>query len=115
MMKNERREQMIKNDKRMLRRPSHPGEILREEFMPDYGLTVARMARDLGVSRQSVSDLVHEHKALTADMAVRLSLYFGNSAEQWLGYQKTLDVWRAQKRMETDASRPQPIALANCA
>ena len=89
----------IANNDKMTRKPSHPGEILREEFLPDNRLTIAGLARDLKVSRQSVSDLVHEHKALSPEMAVRLSLYFGNSAEQWLGYQNTLDIWEARARI----------------
>jgi addiction module HigA family antidote len=93
---------VIVNNRKMARRPSHPGEILREEFMSDYGLTATRLARDLGVSRQSISELIHEHKALTPEMAVRLSLYFGNSPEQWLGYQRTLDIWNVFNRIKQD-------------
>jgi addiction module HigA family antidote len=93
---------MIDNDKHMIRRPTHPGEMLREEFMPDYGLTVTGLAQDLGVSRQSVSELINEHKGLTPEMAVRLAIYFGNSAEQWLGMQKTLDIWEAKNKIERD-------------
>ena len=93
---------MIENNKALVRKPSHPGEMLREEFMPDYGLTVTGLERDLGVSRQSVSELVNERKGLTSEMAVRLSMYFGNSAEQWLGLQKTLDIWEAKHKIEKE-------------
>ena len=57
----------------MARKPTHPGEVLREEFMPDYGLTVAGIAERLGVSRQSVNELVRERRALSTEMAVRLT------------------------------------------
>ena len=55
------------------RKPTHPGEVLREEFMPDYELSVAQLAKRLGVSRQSVNELVRCRRAVTSDMALRLS------------------------------------------
>ena len=48
------------------RKPTHPGEVLREEFMPDFGLSVAQLAQRLGVSRQSMNELVHERRAVAA-------------------------------------------------
>jgi len=83
----------------MERRPVHPGEMLREEFMPDYGLSVAALAKAIGVSRQSVNELVRERRDLSPEMALRLSAYFGNSAEQWLNMQKAVDLWRAKKSL----------------
>jgi addiction module HigA family antidote len=80
---------------RTTRKPIHPGEILREEFMTDYGLSVKELADRIGVSRQSVNELVHERRALSPDMAVRLSLLFGNSPEQWLNIQNGVDLWAA--------------------
>lgn len=59
------------------RKPTHPGEMLREEFFPDFGLTVARAAQLLYVSRQSVNELLRERRAVSADMAVRLARLFG--------------------------------------
>ena len=53
----------------MARKPTHPGEVLREEFMPDYGLTVASLAKRLGVSRQSVNEVVRERRAVSTEMA----------------------------------------------
>jgi addiction module HigA family antidote len=81
----------------MKRKPLHPGEILREEFMPDYGLTVSGLADMLGVSRQSVNELIRERRNLSAEMAVRLAACFGNSPEQWLNIQRTLDLWEAER------------------
>ena len=78
------------------RRPTHPGEMLREEFMPDYGLTVASLATALHVSRQTVNELVREKRSLSPDMAFRLHRLFGNSTEQWLGLQMGVDLWDAE-------------------
>jgi len=62
----------IANDNPLQRRPVHPGEMLREDFMPDYGLTVSGLAAALGVSRQSVNELVRERRAVSPEMALRL-------------------------------------------
>ena len=63
----------IANTGEMRRRPTHPGEMLREDFLPDYGLTVAGLAEALGVSRQTVNELLRERRALSPEMALRLS------------------------------------------
>ena len=65
--------------------------------MPDYGLTVADLARQLDVSRQTVNELLREKRALTPDMALRLSRLFRNSPEFWINAQSAVDLWRAQK------------------
>ena len=75
------------------RRPTHPGEILREEFMPDFGLSVAKLAEALGVSRQSVNELVHERRSLSPNMALRLARLFGTSPQYWLNLQRGIDIW----------------------
>jgi addiction module HigA family antidote len=59
-------------------RPTHPGAMLREDFLPDYGLAVSRLAEALGVSRQTVNDLPRERRALSPEMALRLSRLFGS-------------------------------------
>ena len=66
------------------RRPTHPGEMLREDFLPDYDLTVSGLAEAIGVSRQSVNELLRERRAGCPEMALRLSRLFGNSPEFWL-------------------------------
>jgi len=81
-------------------RPVHPGEILREDFMPDYNLTVARLAEELEVSRQTVNELLRERRALSPDMALRLSQLFGNSAEFWLNAQRAVDLWDASLELK---------------
>lgn len=75
------------------RRPTHPGEMLREEFMPDFGLSVAKLAEMLGVSRQSVNELVHERRSLSTEMALRLARLFGTSPQYWLNMQRGVDLW----------------------
>ena len=73
----------------------HPGEILKTEFMEPLGLSSYRLAKDLHVSAPRVNDIVLGKRSITADTAMRLSAYFGNSAEFWLGLQMDHDLWVA--------------------
>lgn len=82
----------IPNTTGMKRRPTHPGAMLREDFLPDYGLTVARLAEGVGVARQSINDLLRERRALSPEMALRLARLFGNSPEFWLNAQRAVDL-----------------------
>jgi addiction module HigA family antidote len=86
----------IQNNRELRRRPTHPGEMLRDEYMPDYNLSVSQLAKLLDVSRQTVNDLVHTRRALSTDMAIRLAIVFNDSAESWLNLQQKVDLWDAQ-------------------
>jgi len=78
--------------------PTHPGEMIREDFMPDYDLTTASLAKALGVSRQTVNELLRERRSITPMMALRLSRLFGNSPEFWLNAQHSRDLWETEKQ-----------------
>lgn len=94
------------------RRPTHPGEMLREDFLPDYDLTVSSLAEALGVSRQSVNELLRERRAISPEMAIRLGRLFGNSAEFWLNAQRALDLWEANQALKSEVSRIRPLSAA---
>jgi addiction module HigA family antidote len=102
----------IPNSGEMKRRPTHPGEMLREDFLPDYGLTVASLAEALGVSRQTVNELLRERRALSPEMALRLSRLFGNTAEFWLNAQRAVDLWDAAEAIKSDVDRIKPLSAA---
>lgn len=99
----------IENTGIVKRKPTHPGEMLREDFMPDYGLTVAGLAESLSVSRQSINELLRERRALSPEMAVRLGRLFNNSPEFWLNAQRTVDLWVASQTMKKELSRIKPL------
>ncbi|MDP2878681.1 MAG: HigA family addiction module antitoxin [Sulfuricella sp.] len=80
------------------RRPTHPGAILREDVLPALCMTQKEFAERLGVSRLTVSELLHEKRAVTADMAMRLGRLLGNGPEIWLRMQQTLDLWELAQR-----------------
>lgn len=74
--------------------------MLREDFMPEYGLSVSALARAIGVSRQSINDLVRERRAVSPSIALRLARLFGNSPEFWLNAQREVDLWEAARSVE---------------
>ncbi|MCA1755154.1 MAG: HigA family addiction module antidote protein [Spirochaeta sp.] len=92
-------------------RPIHPGEMLREDFMPDFELTVSRLAQALGVSRQSVNELIRERRSVSPEMALRLSRLFGNSAEFWLNAQRAVDLWDTEQSAGPDIQRVEPLSI----
>lgn len=76
--------------------PIHPGEILLEEFLKPMELSQNKLGRELGVSPRRVNEIVHGKRSVTADTALRLSIFFGNSASFWLGLQMDYDLDVAQ-------------------
>ena len=94
------------------RKPTHPGEMLREEFLPEYNLSVAQAAHLLHVSRQSVNELVRERRSVSADMAVRLARLFGISPQYWLNMQRNIDLWNALDLHGDDLLQVNPLASA---
>jgi addiction module HigA family antidote len=92
--------------------PTHPGEMLREDFLPDYGLTTSGLAEAMGVSRQTVNELLRERRAVSPEMALRLSRLFGNTAEFWLDAQRAVDLWHAAQAIKTEVQRIKPLRVA---
>lgn len=90
-------------------RPTHPGEMLREDFIPDYGLTTSSFAEAIGVSRQTVNELLRERRSVTPSMALRLSRLFGNSPEFWLNAQRALDLWEAENQIRGAIHHIKPL------
>ncbi|NEP19995.1 MAG: HigA family addiction module antidote protein [Leptolyngbya sp. SIO4C1] len=102
----------IPNTNRTKRRPTHPGEMLREDFLPDYDLTVTSLAKAIGVSRQSMNELLRERRAVSPEMALRLAQLFGNSPEFWLNAQRAVDLWDAAQVIQSDIARISPLNTA---
>jgi addiction module HigA family antidote len=86
--------------------------MLREDFMPEYGLTVSGLAVALDVSRQTVNELLRERRAVSAEMAIRLSRLFGNSPEFWLNAQRSVDLWEAVRATRAKVERIKPLRVA---
>ncbi len=92
--------------------PTHPGEMLREDFVPDYRLSATSLASALGVSRQTVNELLRERRSITPVMALRLSRLFGNSPQFWLNAQHSRDLWESEQRYQKELARIDPLTAA---
>ena len=92
--------------------PLHPGELIREDLLPALGVSKTALARSLGISRQTLYDILNERQPVTAEMAVRFGKLFGNGARFWVNMQRAFDLAIAERNV--DVSRiPTLTAAAN--
>ncbi len=82
--------------KKMKRRPTHPGKIIKEDYLKPLSLTITEMATTLVVSRKTLSKILNGRGAVTPDMALRLSRAFDTTPDLWLNLQKNYDLWQAE-------------------
>ncbi|MEM8787052.1 MAG: HigA family addiction module antitoxin [Pseudomonadota bacterium] len=82
--------------------PPHPGEYIREDILPALDMTIAQLAAHLGVTRQTLSNLINEKRAVSTEMAIRLGKAFGNGARFWLALQMQRDIWERQLKDQPD-------------
>jgi addiction module HigA family antidote len=85
--------------------PVHPGEILFEEFLKPMNISQNLLGRNLGVSPRRINEIIHGKRSITADTALRLSAYFGNSASFWLGLQMDYDLEVAEDNLSKQIHR----------
>lgn len=90
-----------------------PGEILREEFLNPLSITAYRLSRDTGMPATRVSEILKGRRRITADTALRLSAYFGNSADFWMGIQDEFDLRAEKERIQSALNKiPRAPVLA---
>jgi addiction module HigA family antidote len=90
--------------------PSHPGEVLKELFLDPLGMSAGALAAQLKVPRTRIERIVKGETALTADTALRLSRYFGNSAEFWMNLQRAYDLHEARQQVDVSEIVPMKVA-----
>jgi antitoxin HigA-1 len=83
----------------------HPGEILLEEFLKPMNISAYRLSKDIGIPQTRTSEIIKGNRSITADTALRLSYYFGNSAKFWLGLQNDYDLEEEKKTKSRDFKR----------
>lgn len=93
-------------------RPTHPGEMLRKDFLPDYRLSAPGLAVAAGVSRQTINELLRGRRSVSPEMALRLSRLFGNSPEFWLNAQRAVDLFDAAQAIKAEVKRIKPLRVA---
>jgi addiction module HigA family antidote len=93
--------------------PVTPGEMLREEFLTEYGLSQSKLAKAIGISPNRIAEIVNNRRRITADTALRLSLFFGNSPQFWMNLQTHYDLKMAQRNLKPeDAKRIRSLRAA---
>ncbi len=92
--------------------PITPGEILSEEFLKPLGISQEKLSRDLDIAKTRISAIVRGNRAITVDTAIRLSVYFGNSAEFWLNLQQKYDLARSENRRDEIAASVRKLEVA---
>jgi antitoxin HigA-1 len=85
--------------------PVTPGEMLKEEFLAEYGMSQNQLARAIGISPNRIAEIINNRRRITADTALRLSLYFGNSAEFWMNLQTHYDLKMARQTLKPEDAK----------
>lgn len=82
----------------MIRKPPHPGETIKEEYLAPLGMSVSTLARELGIGAARLSEIIRGRRGITADTALRLARYFGTTPELWTNLQAFYDLRMAQRK-----------------
>src|SRR4030066_2370320 len=80
--------------------PAHPGRILSEDFLKPFGLSQTRLAKEINTTFRTVNEIVNEKRNISPEMAIKLSRYFGTSAEVWLNLQNQYDIYRIKQKKQ---------------
>jgi addiction module HigA family antidote len=94
---------------RRTRKPTRPGELIREELLPETGLSQTRLAQLMGVSRRTLSEIVNERRRVTPDIAFRLAKVFNSTPEMWLNMQQAVDLWETRSLHGQEYEKIQPV------
>ena len=94
------------------RRPTHPGELLREEILPAAKITQAELAKRMGVSRRTVNEICQERRGVSADVAHRLARVLNTTPDLWINMQAAVDVWDALDANSRDYQKIKPLKVA---
>ena len=93
-------------------RPTHPGEILKEDVLPTLDMSVSDVARSLGVSRQSLHRILSGKAGVTPEMALRIGKFCGNGPELWLRMQEAFDLWHARRAIAAELAKIKTVKAA---
>lgn len=94
---------------------THPGEILQYEFLVPLKITAYRISKELRIPQTRISEIIKGNRRITADTALRLSKYFGNSAKFWLGIQDDYDIEEGKEMKEAELNEIKQIEIENLA
>jgi antitoxin HigA-1 len=93
------------------RKPTHPGELIREDLLPETGISQGQLANLMSVSRRTVSELVNERRKITPDIAFRLAKVFNSTPEMWLNMQQAVDLWEMNRNHSQEYAKIRSVYL----
>ena len=99
-------------ENRRERKPTHPGELIREDLLPETGISQTELAKQMGVSRRTISEIIHERRKVTPDIAFRLAKVFNSTPEMWLNMQQAVDLWETRQNHAREYDKIHPIQEA---
>ncbi len=94
---------------RRTRKPTHPGELIREDLLPETGISQTELAELMGVSRRTISEIIHERRRITPDLAFRFARVFNSTPEMWLNMQQAVDLWEAESSFGREYDKIRPV------
>ncbi len=94
------------------RKPTHPGEILKAEFLDEFGLTQVELAKALNTTFRTVNEIINAKRSVSPEMALKLSKYFGTSVELWLNLQNQYDIYKVMQRKKNILKEIQPLKVS---
>ncbi len=90
--------------------PPHPGEVLNELCLKPLGMSITEAAERLGVARKTISGIINGHGSITPEMALRLEIVFGSTAQTWLNMQTAFDLWHIKEKRKELSAALHPVA-----
>ncbi len=96
----------------MERKPTHPGEILKAEFLDEFGLTQVELAKALNTTFRTINEIINKKRSLSPEMALKLSKYFGTSIELWLNLQNQFDIYTVMEKKKNLLKNIQPYKIS---
>ena len=94
------------------RKPTHPGEILKAEFLDEFGLTQVELAKALDTTFRTINEIINKKRSLSTEMALKLSKYFGTSVELWLNLQNQFDIYTVMEKKKNLLKNIQPFKVS---
>ncbi len=94
---------------KLKRIPSHPGQILKEEFLDEFNLSQTELASALGTTFRTINEIINEKRNISTEMAIKLSKFFGTSIELWLNLQNQYDIYRIYNKKKELIDRVRPL------
>lgn len=97
------------------RKPTHPGEVLKEDFMLPLGISQSQLAKEIGTTFRTINEIVNHKRNISPEMAIRLARYFGTSEELWLNLQNQYDLYNVKEKKKDVLQHIKPYSKLHAA